>query len=108
MNGKLRITGFDRTITDVEQDEKTIHIQRIQLEQDTGKSWLTTETGNDDYMVDYNRAGIPLIEIVTGPDLRSGSDVKVFLKKIFKILHGQGCIADPMKSEVSKHVLDDR
>lgn len=56
------------TIATKDGEKKNIHIQRIHLEEDTCK-----QLHLDDYsLLDYNRCGIPLIEIVSGPDMRNG------------------------------------
>ena len=62
--------------------DKTIRINRIHLEEDAGK--LTHEGGIS--LADYNRCGIPLIEIVTEPDFHSAEEVVAFLEKIKLLL----------------------
>jgi aspartyl-tRNA(Asn)/glutamyl-tRNA(Gln) amidotransferase subunit B len=64
------------TITDRPQH---VRIRRIQLEQDTGK---TTTVGQSRVRVDMNRAGAPLIEIVTEPDIRSSADAVQIVQAI--------------------------
>lgn len=64
---------------ELENCKKKIGIQKIQLEEDTGKS-LHTE--NDETLIDYNRCGVPLIEIVSKPDMNSGVEAKLFLEKL--------------------------
>ncbi|MFO1093729.1 MAG: Asp-tRNA(Asn)/Glu-tRNA(Gln) amidotransferase subunit GatB [Planctomycetaceae bacterium] len=59
-----------------------IRIRRVHLEEDAGKN-LHDETGRRaDSRVDLNRAGTPLMEIVTEPDLRSAAEAKVFLEEM--------------------------
>ena len=64
--------------------QKKIGITRIHIEEDAGKLI------HDDFLgvslVDYNRAGVPLIEIVTEPDVRSAGEAKAFLEKVKSIL----------------------
>ncbi|GAB4222235.1 MAG: Asp-tRNA(Asn)/Glu-tRNA(Gln) amidotransferase subunit GatB [Francisella sp.] len=63
---------------------KTIRIERAHLEEDAGKSvhgYVPGETG-----LDYNRAGTPLLEIVTYPDFRSAEEVVVYLKKLHQLV----------------------
>lgn len=60
-------------------EDKKIGIFRIQMEEDTGKS-LHTE--GDETLMDYNRCGVPLIEIVTKPDMNSGAEARMFLEKL--------------------------
>lgn len=63
-------------------DNRQIRIKRIILEEDAGKSFHTdTET-----LVDFNRCGVPLIEITTEPDLRSPDEVHQYLIKLRQIL----------------------
>jgi len=71
-NGKLRVNG------------KTIRIERIHLEEDAGK--LMHEPGEDYSLVDYNRAGVPLMELVTHPDLTEAEDVRRFATELQLIL----------------------
>ncbi|WP_296622833.1 Asp-tRNA(Asn)/Glu-tRNA(Gln) amidotransferase subunit GatB [Marivirga sp.] len=67
-----------------ETEEKTITLNRIHMEEDAGKS-IHTEDENDT-LVDYNRAGVPLIEIVTEPDLRSADEAYAFLTEVRKLV----------------------
>lgn len=59
--------------------KKTIQIQRIHLEEDAGKSLHTEETTT---FVDLNRSGIPLLEIVSRPDLRSPAEAYSYLSEL--------------------------
>ncbi len=67
---------------EVKGEKKNIGITRIHIEEDAGK--LIHEYGGT--LVDYNRCGVPLIEIVTEPDFRSSEEVRVFMEKIRTIL----------------------
>lgn len=58
---------------------KKIRLRRIHIEEDTGKS-LHSEDGGS--LLDYNRSGVPLIEIVTEPDMNSPEEAKEFLEKL--------------------------
>ncbi len=79
-NGKLKI--FD----------KDIGIIRIHMEEDAGKLVHASENsadrlhGSDYSLVDLNRAGTPLIEIVSAPDIRSGDEAVAYVKELRKIL----------------------
>jgi aspartyl-tRNA(Asn)/glutamyl-tRNA(Gln) amidotransferase subunit B len=64
--------------------EKNIVLNRIHLEEDAGKSIHLT--GEDDTLVDLNRAGVPLIEIVTEPALRSSDEAHALLTEIRKLV----------------------
>jgi len=63
-------------------DKKKIEIERIHIEEDAGKL-LHTEAGT---LVNFNRAGVPLIEIVSRPDLRSAQEAVLYLTKLKSIL----------------------
>lgn len=63
---------------------KTIGIQRIHMEEDTGKS--IHDIADSDTLIDYNRAGVPLIEIVSKPDLRSSEEAYQLLTEIRKLV----------------------
>ncbi len=63
-----------------------VGITRVHLEEDTGKLLHTTVEGKKVTLIDFNRSGVPLIEIVTEPDIRSGEQAKEFLKKLHQII----------------------
>jgi aspartyl-tRNA(Asn)/glutamyl-tRNA(Gln) amidotransferase subunit B len=64
---------------------KRVRIIRVHLEEDAGKL-LHAEGGLDDSQVDLNRAGTPLLEIVTQPDLSSPTEARVFLEELRLLL----------------------
>ena len=64
--------------------EKHVRLNRIHLEEDAGKSLHDVDPDNSS--VDYNRAGVPLIEIVTEPDIRSSEQASAYLTELRKIL----------------------
>ena len=68
--------------------EKRIGINRIHLEEDAGKS-LHDQDDNYSY-VDLNRAGVPLIEIVTEPDIRSAEEASLLLTEMRKLVRHLG------------------
>jgi len=65
-----------------------IRITRIHLEEDTGR--LLHPEGADYSLVDYNRAGIPLMELVTEPDIKSGIEARKFAEELQLILRYLG------------------
>ena len=83
------IVGEGRVVIDLEGGEsREIGIERLHLEQDAGKS-LHDRHPTKTY-VDLNRAGVPLMEIVTKPHLRSSEETGVFLRKLRSILRYLG------------------
>jgi len=64
--------------------EKNINLNRIHMEDDAGKNMHLE--GETDTLVDFNRAGVPLIEIVTEPDLRSSDEAFALMTEIRKLV----------------------
>ncbi len=60
--------------------KKTVRIHEIHMEEDAGK--LIHDEWEDCSLVDYNRSGVPLIEIVSEPDMRSAEEVIAYLEKL--------------------------
>ncbi len=67
---------------------KNIRINRIHLEEDAGK--LVHDDLNGVSLADYNRCGVPLIEIVTEPDMSSAAEAKAFVEKVALLLQYAG------------------
>ena len=75
-------------ITDADGNEKRIGITRAHLEEDAGKSIHEGLDGSSG--IDLNRAGTPLLEIVSEPDLRSAKEAVAYLRKIHTIVRYLG------------------
>ncbi len=69
----------------VDGEERRIGVTRIHIEEDAGKL-LHSERFNGDSLVDLNRCGVPLIEIVSEPDMRSSAEAKIYLETLKSIL----------------------
>ncbi len=83
-------------------DGKSARIRRVQLEEDPGR--LVYETGSMETssyaLVDYNRAGVPLVEVVTEPDFDDPKDVRLFLDKITSIIEHLGVCDTKLEGSV--------
>ncbi len=78
-------------------EQKRIGIRRVHMEEDTGK--LTHLDGGGS-LVDYNRSGVPLLEIVSEPDIHSGEEARVYGLKIRQILRYLGVNSGDMEKGV--------
>jgi len=78
------------------QGTKRIRIRRVHLEEDTGKS---IHAGGSS-LVDFNRSGVPLMEIVSEPDLRSAEEVKAYAEKLRAIVRYLGVNSGDMEKGV--------
>ncbi len=72
---------------DVGDDSRRIRITRLHLEEDTGKSM---HSGTNETLIDYNKSGVPLIEMVTEPDFESVDEVLSFAKRLRQIVRYTG------------------
>lgn len=89
-----QISQFDEPIgehgwieIEVKGEKKRIGITRLHMEEDAGK---LTHTGNGHSLVDLNRQGTPLIEIVSEPDIRTAEEAYAYLEKIKAIIQYTG------------------
>lgn len=73
-----------RIMIDTRKGEKIIRIHELHMEEDAGK--LIHDSKKNRTFVDYNRAGVPLIEIVSEPDIRSSEEAVAYLEKLRRIL----------------------
>ncbi len=100
-NGFLEIQGQD--------GPKKVRIERIHMEEDTGKS---THTDDGHTLLDYNRAGVPLIEIVSKPDMSSADEARQFLENLRQRLRFIG-VSDvkmeegSLRCDVNINIVDD-
>jgi len=65
---------------------RIIRVRRVHLEEDTGKFLYRKIDGEEVSLIDFNRSGVPLAEIVTEPDIRSAEEAKEIAKKIHQIV----------------------
>ena len=72
----------------VDGRKKNVRIHEIHMEEDAGKLVHDPSTGNS--LVDFNRSGVPLIEIVSEPDMRSAEEVIAYLEKLRMIIQYLG------------------
>jgi len=72
------------------KNSKRIRIRRVHMEEDTGKLTHGSVSGEDVTLIDFNRSGVPLVEIVTEPDFDNAGDVKDYLQKLQQIVRYLG------------------
>ena len=98
-DGAIEFVGepkFKTESTDESQEKSKIRITRVQLEEDPGKiTYEEDKTAANNYsLIDYNRAGVSLVEIVTEPDFTSPLAVRTFLNEIVNLFEYLG-VTDP-------------
>ncbi len=84
----LPICRDGRVEIETEAGKKFVGIHEIHMEEDAGK--LIHDEWNDCSLVDFNRSGVPLIEIVSEPDMRSADEVIAYLEKLRMIIQYLG------------------
>jgi aspartyl-tRNA(Asn)/glutamyl-tRNA(Gln) amidotransferase subunit B len=101
---KSPIVGEGEVVVDMPDGETVlVGVERLHLEQDAGKSLHDQHATMS--LVDLNRSGVALMEIVTKPDLRSAEDTKAFLTKLRSILRYLGtCDGDMEKGHLRADV----
>jgi len=91
----------------LEVDGVAVGIERAHIEEDTGKTLHIGEGGRiteaDYSLVDYNRAGVPLMEIVSRPDLRSAAQARTYVTELRGVLQAIG-VSDVKMEEGSMRV----
>lgn len=94
----LAVNG--RLVVDTPKGERVIRIRRAHLEEDTGKLTHVSEDGEDYSLVDLNRAGVPLLEIVSEPDMHSLEEVRAYATGLRAILRALGVNSGDMEKGV--------
>ena len=84
----LAING--RLVIQTSQGQRTIRVRRVHLEEDTGKLTHTSQNGQPCSLIDLNRAGVPLLEIVSEPDLHTPEEVRAYAMALRSILRYLG------------------
>jgi aspartyl-tRNA(Asn)/glutamyl-tRNA(Gln) amidotransferase subunit B len=100
---KSPVVGEGEVVVDMPEGAIIVGIERLHLEQDAGK--LIHDQHPATSLVDLNRAGVALMEIVSKPDLRSADEAKAFLAKLRAILRYLGtCDGDMEKGNLRADV----
>src|SRR3990170_3725753 len=97
----IKISQYDLPVcvggsleVEVDGTKRTIGITRVHMEEDTGKTTHAGSTGRigqaDYALVDYNRAGVPLVEIVSEPDMRTPEEARAYLTELRATLEALG------------------
>ena len=89
--------------------KKKVRIHEMHMEEDAGK--LVHDEWDDTSLVDYNRSGVPLVEIVSEPDMRSAEEVIAYLEKLRQIIQYLGASdcklqEGPMRADVNLSVRE--
>ncbi len=82
---ELPLNGHGKLIIDSDGTEREVEITRIHVEEDAAKN-IHGAGGSGETLVDFNRAGVALIEIVGGPDLTSSAEAESYLRRLREIL----------------------
>jgi aspartyl-tRNA(Asn)/glutamyl-tRNA(Gln) amidotransferase subunit B len=93
-HGKITIT--------TSEGEKVIRVRRVHLEEDTGKLTHVGEGRNARSLMDLNRAGVPLLEIVSEPDLHSAEEVRAYAQALRSVLRYVGVNSGDLQKGVMR------
>jgi aspartyl-tRNA(Asn)/glutamyl-tRNA(Gln) amidotransferase subunit B len=89
---------------EVEGEERRVRIERLHMEEDTGKSTHLGTTGRlhgaDTSLIDYNRCGVPLLEIVSRPDIHDPETAQAYVRELQAIVQALG-VSDARMEEGS-------
>ncbi len=88
-NGRLRVLTAS--------GEQVVRIRRVHLEEDTGKLTHVVQDGESYSLVDINRAGVPLLEIVSEPDLRTAEEVRAYAAGLRAVMRYLGVNSGDME-----------
>ncbi len=94
----LAVNG--RLLVDTQQGESVIRVRRVHLEEDTGKLTHVSADGKDFSLVDLNRAGVPLLEIVSEPDIHSLEVMRAYATGLRAIIKAVGVNSGDMEKGV--------
>ncbi len=87
----MPLTGLGHLDIDVDGETKRVGITRAHLEEDTARLLHRTNEAGESYsLIDLNRSGVPLMEIVSEPDMRSADEARVYLVSLRQILRYLG------------------
>jgi aspartyl-tRNA(Asn)/glutamyl-tRNA(Gln) amidotransferase subunit B len=100
-----QITQFDRPIATggsvpivTERGARSVRLTRAHIEEDAGKSMHAADiTLGGETLVDFNRCGMPLVEIVTEPDMQSGDEAYEFLRNLRRLVRWLGVSSGDME-----------
>ena len=91
-----------RLVIQTSQGERVIRIRRVHMEEDTGKLTHVDANGQTYSLVDLNRAGVPLLEIVTEPDLHSVEEVRAYAQALRSLVRYLGVNSGDLQKGVMR------
>jgi aspartyl-tRNA(Asn)/glutamyl-tRNA(Gln) amidotransferase subunit B len=89
-----------RLVIHTSQGERVIRVRRAHMEEDTGKLTHVARNGQSFSLVDLNRAGVPLLEIVTEPDMHSAEEARAYASSLRAVLRCLGVNSGDMQKGV--------